>query len=79
MEFPVDHTIRISHPTSFFAALQTAAAPFRAFGRLLVDLGERSPLMLALTRLQATSDEALQARGLTRHAELHRILGSRYL
>jgi hypothetical protein len=73
------YTIRISHPTPFLAVLQTAAAPFRAFGRLLVDLGERSPLMLALTRLQGTSDDDLQARGLTRDGELRRILGARYL
>jgi hypothetical protein len=79
MEFPVEQTIRISPPKYYIAALEAAAAPFRAFDRLVVTLGERSPMMLALNQLQATSDDALRSRGLTRDAELHRILGVRYL
>jgi hypothetical protein len=76
MEFPLENTIRLPRPTPV-AALLAAAAPFRALGRTVVDLGDRLPVMVALGRLQETGDQTPPAQGLTRMDEVRRILGPR--
>ncbi|MCV2863379.1 DUF1127 domain-containing protein [Defluviimonas sp. WL0075] len=61
-----------------FDLLRAAAAPFRTFGIFLVALAEAGPRMEAIRRLNATSDEDLAARGLTRAGEVQRIFRDRY-
>ena len=51
------------------------AAPFAAFGRLLVRMAEASPRVREIERLNAQSDADLARRGTTRDAEIRRILG----
>ena len=75
----MEQTIRTSRPSFFVSIFRAVTTPLRAFGRLIVDVGERSPVMMALNQLQATSDEELRAGGLTRDTEMRRILGARYL
>lgn len=67
----------ITTDTARSGGLSTAIllAPFRALGRFMVALGEASPQMRALTRLSEMTDQDLKARGLTRDAEIRRILG----
>ncbi|RJE83204.1 hypothetical protein [Paracoccus onubensis] len=55
--------------------LGTLAIPFVAFGRFMVLLAESNSKMRAMTRLNELSDSALAARGLTRDAEMRRIMG----
>ncbi|MEH6786467.1 MAG: DUF1127 domain-containing protein [Paracoccus sp. (in: a-proteobacteria)] len=57
------------------AILSALAAPFAAFGRLMVQLAEANPRMQALERLNRVSDAELAARGLTRDGEIRRIMG----
>jgi hypothetical protein len=57
-------------------SLSILAAPFAAVGRFLVQLAEVSPKMRALEELNRKSDAELEARGLTRDAEMRRILGA---
>jgi hypothetical protein len=78
MEFPVEQATFTSRPASGVGIFHAAAAPFRAFGRFVVDLGERTPVMRALDQLHTTSDDALRARGLTRDAEIRRVLWAHY-
>ncbi len=49
-----------------------------ALWRRLVALAESRPDVRALNRLNATTDEDLAARGLTRVGEVHRIMGARF-
>lgn len=51
------------------------AAPFIAFGRLMVMIAEANPRMRELDRLNQITDEELEAKGLTRASEIQRILG----
>lgn len=52
------------------------AAPFVAIGRFLVRLAEANPKLQQLERLNALGDAELARRGLTRHREIRRILGT---
>lgn len=67
------NTISPSFPAA--GLLRAIAAPFRAVGIFLVQLAESGPKMDQIRRLNATSDEDLAARGLTREGEVRRIFG----
>ncbi|MFO7805113.1 MAG: DUF1127 domain-containing protein [Paracoccaceae bacterium] len=61
----------MTHATHFAADKTTGI--FRSIGHWLVDLAERSPMNRAVTKLNATTDEELAARGTTRRAEIERL------
>lgn len=54
----------------------TLLAPFRAVGRFMIMLAESSSQVRALTRLSEMSDDELSAKGLSRNAEIRRIIGA---
>lgn len=55
--------------------LGALAAPFVAIGRFMVLLAEANPKMRELNRLSQFTDEELVSKGLTREAEIRRIMG----
>ena len=57
------------------SVLRMLAMPFVALGRFMVLLAESNSKMRAMTRLNELSDSALAAKGLTRTAEMRRIMG----
>lgn len=63
-------------PTPSVSGLTRALTlPFRAVWTFFVLLAEANPRMKALNHLSRTSDAELAARGLTRDAEIRRIMG----
>ena len=67
-------TTYTTRPSDLVQAILTR---FRALGSVLIWMVETSPRSQALNRLNLTSDDELAARGTTRVAETHRLLGSR--
>ncbi|MBL4917101.1 DUF1127 domain-containing protein [Szabonella alba] len=55
----------------------TLARPFLAIWNVLLMIAEHGPRMDEVRKLNATSDEELAARGLTRASEVQRIFGHR--
>ena len=53
------------------------AAPFKAFGRILVKIGEANSRFEQVQRLQRMSDEDLAARGLTRDGIVRHVFRDR--
>ena len=66
-------TTTISAPT----LRSVLARPFIAFFNVMMLIAEHGPRMDEVRKLNATSDEDLAARGLTRAGEVQRIFGHR--
>lgn len=69
-------TIASDHHASTGFSAATLLAPFRAVGRFMIMLAESGPQMRALNRLSGMSDSELSAKGLSRNAEIRRIIGA---
>lgn len=74
----MDRTAPNLHIRQAGRILRAAMAPIGAVGRFLVMLAEAGPRMEEVRRLNAMTDEALAARGLTRAGEVRRIFSDRY-
>lgn len=69
-------TIVSNHDASTGFSAAALLAPLRAIGRFMITLAESNSQMRALTRLSEMSENELSAKGLSRNAEIRRIMGA---
>ncbi|MEX5578392.1 hypothetical protein [Pseudophaeobacter sp. A-200-2] len=75
MAYAAQHTTASASGKSVLAIL---AAPFVAFGRVMIALGEANTRSQKVQRLMAMSDAELAERGLTRDKIVHHVFSDVY-